>query len=132
MRKSIVLALLTSVIAFTLPVGHAAESANDKPAQPPTSASKQKQMPFRGKVSAVDNTIKSITLDGKEKSRTFLITSATKISKEGKPAVLNDVTVGATVGGLARETAGGKWEIVTLTIGSKPTKPKEGEKKGEK
>jgi hypothetical protein len=49
-------------------------------------------------------------LEGKEKGRTFQITSATKITKDGKPAVTDDVLVGQTVGGLAKETAAGKWE----------------------
>ncbi len=131
MTISTMFALLTSVIVLTHSATQAADAAKDKPAQPPKSASKQKQVPFRGKVSTVDKTAKSITLEGKEKSRTLQITSSTKISKQGKPAVLDDVTVGETVGGLARETAAGKWEIVTLTIGAKAAKPKEGEKKGE-
>ena len=88
-------------------------------------------MPFRGKISAVDKTTKTITLEGKEKSRTFQITSASKITKDGKPAVMDDVIVGQTVGGLAKETAAGKWEVVTLNIGAKAGKAKDAEKKGE-
>ena len=131
MKKSIVLALLTAAMVFTGPATQAAEGAKDKPAEAPKSERKLKQMPFRGKVSAVDKTAKSVTLEGKEKSRTFQITSTTKITKDGKPAVISDVIVGQTAGGLAKETAPGKWEAVTLNIGAKAGKAKDAEKKSE-
>src|SRR6266511_5852165 len=119
MINSIVLALLTAAMVFTGPATQAAEGAKDKPAQAPKSDRKLKQMPFRGRISAVDKTTKTVTLEGKEKNRAFQITSATKITKDGKPAVLDDVIVGQTVGGLAKETAAGKWEIVSLNIGAR-------------
>ncbi len=59
------------------------------------------------------------------------ITSATKISKDSKPAVMDDVIVGQTVGGFAKQTASSKWEVVTLNISTKPGKTKDAEKKGE-
>ena len=78
----------------------------------------------------VDKTAKTITLEGKEKGRTYHITSTSKITKAGKPAVLDDVVVGQSVGGLAKETAG-KLEVATLNIGASAGKPKEAEKKVE-
>ena len=131
MKDSIVLALLTAAMVFAGSAAQAAESAKDKSVQPPKAEGKQKQMPFRGKVSAVDKTSKTVTLEGKEKSRTFQITSATKITKDGKPAVMDDVLVGQSVGGSAKETAAGKWEVVTLNLGAKVGKAKDAEKKGE-
>ena len=125
MKKSIVLAVLTAAMFFTDPATRAAEGAKDKSAQTPKPEGKQKQMPFRGKVSAVDKTNKTVTLEGK--SHTFQITSATKITKAGKPAVIDDVIVGQTVGGLAKETAAGKWEVVTLNTGAKVGKAKDAE-----
>ena len=122
---------MTAAMVFTGPSTQAAEGAKDKSAQDSKSERKQKQMPFRGKISAVDKTAKTVTLEGKEKSRTFQITSASKITKDGKPAVIDDVIVGQTVGGLAKETAAGKWEVVTLNIGAKAGKAKDAEKKGE-
>jgi hypothetical protein len=77
----------------------------------------------------VDKTKKTVTLEGK--NHAFQITSATKITKAGKPAVIDDVIVGQTVGGLAKETAAGKWEVVTLNIGANAGKAKDAEKKGE-
>jgi len=131
MKRSTILALLATVIISLAPVVRAAEDAKDKSAQTPKSERKQKQMPFRGKVSAVDKIAKTVMLEGKEKSRTFQVTSASKLTNEGKPAVMDDVAVGQTVGGLARQTAAGKLEIVTLNIGVKPGKTKDAEKKGE-
>jgi hypothetical protein len=37
----------------------------------------------------------------------------------------DDVIVGQTVGGLAKETAPGKWEVVTLNIGGKAGRAKD-------
>ena len=67
----------------------AAEASNDKSAQDSKAEHKAKQMPFHGKVSAIDKTAKTIALEGKEKNRTFQITSSTKITKDGKPAIVN-------------------------------------------
>ena len=131
MKKSIVLALLAAVIMSVAPAVQAAEDAKDKSAQTPKPERKQKQMPFRGKVGAVDKIAKTVTLEGKEKSRTFQVTSATKITNDGKPAVMDDVVVGQTVGGLAKQTAAGKLEIVTLSIGAKAGKTRDAEKKSE-
>jgi hypothetical protein len=92
-------------------------------------AEKKKQVPFRGKVSAVDKVAKTVALEGKEKQRVFQITSATKITKDGKPAVLDNINAGDSVGGLARENAAGKLEIITLNVGAKAGKAKpDGEK----
>jgi len=129
MKRSIVIVVLTAIMAFAA-TSKAAEDAKDKSASEPKHEGKQKQMPFRGKVSAVDKTKKTVTLEGKEKGRTFQITSVTKITKEGKPAVLDDVIVGQTIGGLAKENAG-KWEIVTLSVGANAKKAKDVEKKAE-
>ena len=88
-------------------------------------------MPFRGKIGAVDKAAKTITLESKEKPRTFQVTSETRIRKDRKPATLDDVQVGDSVGGSARENAEGKLELVTLNVGlpSRAAKAKEGEDK---
>ena len=131
MKKLFTLSVLIALIAGVPPTVRAAEAYKDKATQAPKSDNRPKQLPFRGKVGAVDKTAKTITLAGKEKGRTFQITSGTKITKDGKPAVLDDVTAGESVGGRAKENAAGKWEILTLNIG-KPEKAPHGQKKGEK
>ncbi len=89
-----------------------------------------KGLPFSGKINEVDKAAKTINI-GKEKKRTIGITAQTKITKDGKAATFEDVTVGETVGGFARENADGKLEAVSLRIGAKP-EAKEGEAKPKK
>jgi hypothetical protein len=106
------------------------KGADEKPAD---DAKKARGMPFNGKVSAVDKTAKTITLEGKERNRTFQLTAATKINKDKKPITLEEVTVGDHVGGYARENAEGKLEVVTLNTGLPPRASKaKDEKKEEK
>src|SRR5438552_9142035 len=124
MKKLFTLSVLIALIAGVPPTVRAAEAYKDKATQAPKSDNRPKQIPFRGKVGAVDKTAKTVTLEGKEKSRTFQITSATKITQDGKPAVIDDIIVGQTVGGSAKQTAAGKWEVVTLNIGAKAGKAK--------
>jgi hypothetical protein len=90
----------------------------------------QARLPFNGKISAVDKNAKTITLEGKEKARVFLITSETRIRKERKPATLDEVQVGERVGGSYRESAEGKMELLTLNVGipTRAARAKEGDK----
>ncbi len=131
MKKLFRLSLLVALIAGVPPTVRAAEGYKDKSTQAPKSENRAKQLPFRGKVSAVDKTAKTITLAGKEKGRTFQITSGTKITKDGKPAVLDDVTVGESVRGVAKENAAGKLEAVSLKVGAMAGNAKQNEKKSE-
>ena len=110
---------------------HAAEQPKDKPPEA-AKVEKKKQVPFRGKVSTVDKVAKTIALEGKEKQRVFQITSETKITKDGKPTVFDDVAAGESVGGLARENAAGKLEVVTLNVGAKAGKAKSDREKEKK
>jgi len=114
MKSLFTIAVLTAAICFSPAFSKAAD---EKPAD---DAKKARGMPFNGKISAVDKTAKTITLEGKEKNRTFQLTATTKISKEKKPITLEDVTVGDYVGGYARENAEGKLEVVTLNTGLPP------------
>jgi hypothetical protein len=85
-----------------------------------------RQMPFRGKIAAVDVSAKTITLSGRQKDRVFHVTESSRIKKDGKVFELEDVRVGETVGGLAVAAASGDWEILTLNIGPKPAQEKGG------
>jgi hypothetical protein len=127
--KSLFIALtLACSLASSGTIGLAA----DKSADTPKAEKKAKHMPFKGKVSAVDKTAMTITLEGKEKARTFSITSQTRIQKDGNPAVVDDIKVGEAVGGQAAEGDGGKWEITTLNLGKKVPEAKPTTKKSSK
>lgn len=134
MKKSVV--TLIAVSLFTTLISTAVQAAEKKspgtqnaPAMAAVaqSGSRAGVMPFHGKLSAVDTTAKTITLQGKEKDRTFQVTSETRIIKQGKPATLEDAKVGDEVGGQAVKN-GDKAELRTLRIGPKV----EGEDKKEK
>lgn len=70
-------------------------------------------IPFHGKLKAVDKTEMTITV-GKE---TFRITSETRISKLGKPAVLDDGQVGDNVAGAYRKDDEGHLNALSLRFG---------------
>src|SRR5437867_2970910 len=110
MKKLFNIAVLTAAVV-ALPLFIQAAEKPETPGTPKTEK-KARAIPFNGKVGAVDKVAKTVTLEGKEKSRVFHITSETKIHKDKKPATLDDVMVGDRVGGAYHETADGKMEVV--------------------
>ena len=134
MKKSIVIKYATITLA-ALAITAMPLFAADKPekaekpdkVEKPGSAGADKSaraIPFRGKLSA--KTDSSITVG----TRTFEVTSDTKINKNGKPATLADGVVGEEVAGQYREE-GGKLNAKMIRFGAKPDAPA-GEKPGKK
>jgi hypothetical protein len=125
--KRILIACLLSVSLFV--PGLVLQGADQTPAAtaPAKPAARAKQMPFRGKVSEIDKTTRTISLAGKEQARKFLVTATSKIHLDGKVMRFEDVKAGLMVGGLARENEAGQWEIMTLNLGVKggQAKPEE-------
>lgn len=121
MKKQIA---LFAIVAAALVAAPAVLRAEDKPAQPGAgqssehAAKKKGVVPFHGKVSAVDATAATVTV-GKT---TVNITSETKITKDGKPATLADITVGEKIGGSYKKDEAGKMNAVSIRIGEKPEK----------
>ena len=112
MKKLIVAIIVAAFAAFsTIPVTAADEKPADKKEAPAARA-----IPFRGKIAAVDKQAKTIKIG----ERTFHITADSKIAKAGKPATLDDATVGEDVGGQYREGADKKLNVVSLRIGPRP------------
>jgi hypothetical protein len=108
---------------FTMPmppppqVAAAAEiPATNAPA--PAKPKPRTTLAVTGKVSNVDTNAMTLTI-GK---RTFDITSETRISKSGKPAILSDIVVDDKVG-IAYKKAGDKFNAVTIKDAMKPEKP---------
>ena len=138
MKNVITAALLAGLVAGTTASLNAAEGAAEKPASPASPASpaapaatpqKPRAIPFQGKVTAVDKTAKTVTLQGRDKERTVQVTSETKIIKDGKPAVLDAVAVGEIATGRAKPGPAGKLEALILNVGAKPDAPKASKKK---
>jgi hypothetical protein len=87
----------------------------------PAKPKKHSNPPFHGKLSAVDTNTMTLTVE----KRTFNITPDTKITKDGKPAVLADGVVGQPVSGSYKKTDDGKLNAVTVHFGVKSgEKPK--------
>jgi Cu/Ag efflux protein CusF len=112
------IAVLLAASLVTTPL---TSSAQDK--EKPAAAAEAKQprpYPFSGKLGAVDKEKKTITILGKEKSRTLYLDGQTKIMKQEKPATLEDAAVGEDVAGQLRKTEDGKEMVISLRIGPKP------------
>ena len=88
---------------------------------------KAKGTGFTGKAVAVDKAAKTVKLSG-EKGRVLQITATTKITKDGKPATLDDLKEGDDVSGGLKPAGEGKFEATSLTIGKAPAKKKEEKK----
>ena len=125
MMKSVLrigaLGLLAAAIAGT-PAQLLAQSTNNPTAAKKTSAAKKETAtktkaahPFRGKLAAVDKIAKTIKVG----ESVYQITSETKISKDGKPATLEDGVVGEPVTGYVKPAEGGKMAATTVRFGAK-------------
>lgn len=118
-------------LSLTLAITAHAEKKEKGESKAKTEASataKPKGLPYAGTLTA--KTADSVTLKKKDADKTFAITSATKITKAGKPATLEDGTIGEEAAVFYVENDG-KAEAKSLRLGAKPAKP-EGEKKEKK
>jgi hypothetical protein len=93
--------------------------ASDQPA--PVKHKKHDAIPFHGKLSAIDTNAMTLTVG----THTLEITSETKITKDGQPAVLSDGVVGEMAGGAYKKGADGKLSATSVHFGAKSA----GEKK---
>lgn len=130
MTKSMLKLSLAALLAVTVvgtPVCVRAQSTNapEKKAKHTSEASKHSTLPFHGKLKAVDNTAKTISVG----EQTLEITSETKIMKGGKPATLTDGVIGDEVSGAYKKSEDGKLTAVSVRFGPKPEKAGAGEKK---
>jgi Domain of unknown function (DUF5666) len=111
---------ITAIVAVPVLSYAQDESTNaSPPATGQTAPAKHKKhsgLVFRGTVSAVDTNAMTFTV-GK---RTFNITSETKITRNGQPAILDDIAVGDKVGGAYRKDGDGKLDATTVHDGKKP------------
>ncbi len=116
----LILGLFATAIIAAPTLSRAQDNGTNPPAAPgQTEQAKPKKhegLVFRGTVGAVDTTAMTLTV-GK---RTFDVTSETKITKNGQPAILSDIAVGDKVGGAYKKTDDGKLVATTLHDGKKP------------
>ena len=105
-------------------------SASPSVSASPAGSKTERAIPFRGTVSAVDQSAKTFTIAGKEKTRVFMVTDRTTITKDGAAATLKDVVANSQVTGSYWKGAGDTLEAKTVKIGAATSseKPEKGEK----
>jgi hypothetical protein len=121
--KALSLAVLFAALWLGIDQKSSAAGKSITNAVPTKPAVAAKSKPFRGRLKTVDLNAKIIVLEG-AKAQTYQITSETRISKDDKPATLNEISVGESVTGFAREIAEGKWEARSLYAGKRTSKTK--------
>jgi hypothetical protein len=84
-----------------------------------TAATKVRAIPFHGTISTVDQSAKTFTIAGKEKSRVFKMTDTTVFSKAGASATINDVVANEQVSGTYVKAADGSLEAKSVKLGPK-------------
>jgi hypothetical protein len=118
--KLALLGLLAAAVAG-LPFGARAADTNAPAAEKKASQTKKSStLPVHGKLKALDKTAKTISIG----EQTIQITSATLISKGGKPATLEDGVVGEEVSAVYKKSEDGKLTATTVRFGPKPEKAK--------
>ena len=99
----------------------AAVETNAPPAPKAKPARRRGPAGYIGEVKTVDKVLMTLTVAKKKGERTFEVTSRTRFFKEGKPATFNqDVTEGEHVSVIGKRVKGGKYQAVTVRIGTKP------------
>jgi hypothetical protein len=83
----------------------------------PVAAHAERAVPFHGLISAVDQTAKTFTIAGKEKSRVFKVTDKTALTKAGAPATMRDLAANEEVRGSYLKAADGSLEVKTAKLG---------------
>jgi hypothetical protein len=82
-----------------------------------TTTTTTRAIPFHGMISTVDQTAKTFTIAGKEKSRVFKVTGTTVLTKAGAPATMKDVVANEEVRGSYTKAADGSLEAKTVKLG---------------
>ena len=120
MKNSIAKLALFSLVAVALFGSPAVSRAQDAAtnAAATKAAAKKTVLPFNGKISALDAAAATVTV-GK---LTLNVTSTTKITKDGSPAALSDLTVGEKITGSYKKDVAGKLNATVIHAGSKAKK----------
>ena len=101
-----------TVTAQDTNTGKAAVTETVKPVK--TDKAATKGLPIKGTVASVDKVAKTVTLEGPKK-HLLHVTSQTKITKDGKPAIFDDIAAGEKITGYQRGTED-KWDAISLKL----------------
>jgi hypothetical protein len=97
-----------------------------------TATTKVRAIPFHGTISTVEQTAKTFTIAGKEKSRVFKIMDTTVITKADAPATMSDIVANEEVRGSYIKAADGTLEAKSVKLGPKTDAEKKPSKKKSK
>jgi hypothetical protein len=97
----------------------------------PRKKSESNNLPFRGKIEAVDTKALTITLAGKEKQRVLHVTSSTRFDKNGHPSTFGDLKVGDEIRGSYTKTKDSE-NLVRVLVGAAPAGDKKPKAPGKK
>jgi hypothetical protein len=115
--------LMAFLLLAPLPImiGYAQTLTNTMPVAPAGHA-----LWFHGKVTAVDPKAMTVSLN----SLIVVVTSETKVTKNGMPAPFSQITIGEIIGGVYKKDAKNKTVALTLHIGAKNIGPTPAEDAG--
>jgi hypothetical protein len=123
MKKTIAKIACFAFVAAALVAAPAISRAEDSTNAPAaTPAPKKKALPFHGKVVSVDSAAMTFTVG----TMTIAISSTTKITKDGQPAIFADITAGEMVSGSYKKDAEGKMNASSVKIGQPKKKAETG------
>lgn len=119
--------VISSICLITLACAPFAMAAGKKAAASPspavspetsaTSTTKVRPIPFHGMISAVDQTAKTFTIAGKEKSRVFKVGDKTVITKAGQTATVKEIRENVEVSGTYEKNTDGALEAKNVKLG---------------
>lgn len=98
--KMTLMGMCAAAILAAPALSRAQDTGTNAPAASPTMPHKKHGVPFHGYLVAVDTNAMTITVG----NTTMQVTSKTKITKDGQPAVLADGVVGQPVSGYYKKT----------------------------
>jgi hypothetical protein len=110
--------LICAPVALSADKASASPSASVSPsAKTDAAPNKIRPLPFHGMVSAVDQTAKTFTISGKDKSHVFKITEKTVMTKAGKSVTMVEIVENVEVKGSYWAHPDGALEAKTVNIG---------------
>ncbi len=120
MKKLITLfTVATLAFSFAVPL-HAADGKKPKAEKSEKAAKAKKKrdtFPYYGAIGKVDEKAKTFTIVGKSSTRTFHVSGASKISRDGKAATLGEFKSGEQVSGACKynkDAGEGHYSVVSM------------------
>lgn len=75
---------------------------------------------FSGTLTAVDRLMMTFTVEDREGTHTYCVTSNTRFYQDGKPAIFSAAVVGEDVSGTGRKSEAGQIEAVSVKFAARP------------